>query len=492
MNKYILISLLMLAIFSKSKAQEYWPALKPRNYTNDSTLFTPRKPWAAAATTFGTNIGVWGFNRFIMNEDFAQINGKTIKSNFKTGPVWDVDKFSTNLFAHPYHGSLYFNAARSNGMNFWQSIPFTLGGSLMWEFFLETEPPSINDMLATTFGGIELGEVTYRLSDIFIDNRTSGIERIGREVLVGLLSPMRGINRLITSESRKYSPVKGRTFPTVPIRFIVATGPRFLADQDKSTEGSVSMNLSFDINYGNPFDDEYYSPYEWFRFHLGADLFSSQPIITQVNAVGALWGTNIWERQSRSLMFGVFQHFDYYDSELRKNSSREIAPYRISEAAAAGIGLIYYREPTLPNKTAVWGELYANGIALGASLSDYLLLGERDYNLGSGYSVKAIAGLVYDEKLSFVLGLDNYHIFTWKGYSPDTDWSQIDPEYANVQGDKSNARLTVMSMRLSYLFKNRWLLSLNNHFYTRQTHYKYHDMVDYSTYDLLLSIGYRL
>ena len=68
------------------------------------------------------NMAVWTFDRFLMNEDFAKINGHTIKQNFKTGPVWDTDKFSTNLVAHPYHGSLYFNAARSNGLNFWQSI----------------------------------------------------------------------------------------------------------------------------------------------------------------------------------------------------------------------------------------------------------------------------------------------------------------------------------------------------------------------------------
>ena len=135
------------------------------------------------------------FDRFLMNEDFAHINGHTIKNNFKTGPVWDTDKFSTNLVAHPYHGSLYFNAARSNGMNFWQSIPFAAGGSLMWEFFMENEPPSINDLMATTFGGVELGEITYRLSDLFIDDRSSGAERVGREILSGLISPVRGINR---------------------------------------------------------------------------------------------------------------------------------------------------------------------------------------------------------------------------------------------------------------------------------------------------------
>ena len=80
----------------------------------------------------------------------------------------------------------------------------------MWEFFMETEPPSINDMLATSFGGIELGEITYRLSDLFIDNRSHGAERVGREILSGLISPMRAINRIITGEAWRHSSSKGR------------------------------------------------------------------------------------------------------------------------------------------------------------------------------------------------------------------------------------------------------------------------------------------
>ena len=93
-------------------------------------------------------------------------------------------------------------------MNFWQSAPFAAGGSLMWEFFMENEPPSINDMLATTFGGIELGEITYRLSDLFIDNRSSGAERVGREVLAGILSPVRAFNRIISGEAWRHGSQK--------------------------------------------------------------------------------------------------------------------------------------------------------------------------------------------------------------------------------------------------------------------------------------------
>ena len=188
MKKFILTGLICLFSFPWIRGQEYIPQITHRHYTSDSTLLQPRRPWKAALETFGLNMLVWSFDRYIVKEDWAYINGHTIKSNFKKGPVWDTDQFTTNLFSHPYHGSLYFNAARSSGMNFWQSAPFAAGGSLMWEFFMENEPPSINDMLATTFGGIELGEITYRLSDLFIDNRSSGAERVGREVLAGILS----------------------------------------------------------------------------------------------------------------------------------------------------------------------------------------------------------------------------------------------------------------------------------------------------------------
>lgn len=492
MKKYILIHLLFLVSLSSVWAQQYIPQIGYRQYVSDTSYVVPRRPWLAVGEVFGLNMAVWGFDRFIVNEDFAHINWQTIKHNFRKGPVWDTDKFSTNLFSHPYHGSLYFNAARSNGLNFWQSVPFSAGGSLMWEFFMENEPPSINDMLATTFGGMELGEITYRLSDLFIDNRAGGAERVGREVLAGIISPVRAINRLVTGEAWRHSRSKGRSYASVPVNFIVNVGPRFLAEQENSKHGTTSMNVSFHLDYGDPFYDEFYSPYEWFRFRFGMDLFSSQPVISQVNAIGALWGKRVWTKGSRSLTAGVFQHFDYYDSALRSSAEQNSAPYRISEAAALGGGLIYYKSASPDDKTDIFAEFYTNGIALGASLSDYMKLGDRDYNLGSGYSVKAATGLIYNKRLAFLLNLENYHVFTWKGYAENIDWQTVDPTTLNVQGDAGNARLTVFSIKLAYLLKDRWNLSLTDRYFARRTHYKYYDTVDSSTYDLMLSIGVRI
>jgi len=491
MKKKILIFLLIL-LSSQGMWGQQFPQTTPRTYVSDSAFITPRRPWRAGIEAVGINMFVWSFNRFVTNEDFAHINFHTIKDNFKTGPIWDTDKFSTNLVAHPYHGSLYFNAARSNGMNFWESIPYAVGGSLMWEFFMEAEPPSINDMLATSFGGIELGEITYRLSDLFLDNRTTGAERVGREILAGVISPVRAFNRLITGDAWRYSSSKGRTYTSVPVNFIVGVGPRFLAEQEDSKHGTTSMNVSLRLDYGSPYEDEFYSPYEWFQFRASFDFFSAQPLISQVNAIGALWGKNVWTKGNRTLMAGVFQHFDYYDSELRSNSDKTIAPYRISEAAAIGGGLLYNKKALPGEKIETFAEFYLNGVALGASISDYLQLEERDYNLGSGYSIKSFAGLTYDNHWSFIMNLENYHIFTWKGYDPDLDFETVDLERLNVQGEKSNARLTVFSAHLAYVSQKRWIVTLTNRYFSRHTRYKYYENVPTSTYDVMLSLGVRI
>lgn len=469
------------------------PQEKKRNYVSDSIRVIPKQPWRAGSKVFGINMGIWAFDRFALNEEFARINGRTIKKNLQTLPVWDTDMFSTNLFAHPYHGSLYFNAARSNGMSFWESIPFTFGGSLMWEFFMEAELPSVNDLFATTFGGVELGEITFRISDLFIDDRSTGSERIGREILAGLISPMRGLTRLMSGDSWRYRPYKGRAFNKVPIDFTVSLGSRYLAEEEDLDNKSLGMNLTLRLDYGDLYDDDFFFPYEWFHLKIGTDFLSDQPLISQVNAIAAIWGKNVWTKENRNLTAGIFQHFDYYDSKLNVGEKGEtVAPYRISEAAAFGGGLIYQRKSTPSNPVDIYTETYANIVLLGASTSDYFQVDNRDYNMGSGYSIKNSIGLTYKKRWSFILSGENYHLFTWKGYDPDIDWATVDPGTLNVQGDTGNARLTVFSTNLVYSSSKNWNIILSNRLFFRRTHYKYYEDVEHSTTDVSLSFGIKI
>lgn len=82
MKKFILAGLICLLSSSWAWGQDYIPQTVHRYYVSDTTLFQPRRPWKAAAETFGLNMLVWGFDRFIMKEEWSYINGHTIKSNF--------------------------------------------------------------------------------------------------------------------------------------------------------------------------------------------------------------------------------------------------------------------------------------------------------------------------------------------------------------------------------------------------------------------------
>ena len=77
--------------------------IQPVSVSDTLVRLKPR-PFVAGATVFGTNMGVWAFDRFVSATDYSRISFKSISDNLKTGFVWDEDMFTTNLFAHPYHG----------------------------------------------------------------------------------------------------------------------------------------------------------------------------------------------------------------------------------------------------------------------------------------------------------------------------------------------------------------------------------------------------
>ena len=129
-----------------------------------------RRFFTAASEVALLELIPWAFDRYIGRYDFAYISMDTVRENFRRGFGYDPDTFEVNQSSHPYHGSLFFNAARENGYGFWESSAFTLAGSLVWEYFMENTRPSQNDLVNTTLGGMARGEVAHRLSNMIIDN----------------------------------------------------------------------------------------------------------------------------------------------------------------------------------------------------------------------------------------------------------------------------------------------------------------------------------
>lgn len=452
---------------------------------------TEKHPWIAAYEAAGINVLVHCFDRFVMNEEFAKVNMHSIHKNFQHGFVWDNDQFSTNLFAHPYHGNLYYNAARGNGLTFWESAPYALGGSLMWEFCGEVEPPAINDLMATTFGGICIGEITHRVTDLILNDRSRGFSRFLREFAATAICPMRGFNRIVRGEAWRVDP-DARPYhdrSRFPVGFSITAGARYLADDGSMFRGEWNPYIGINLEYGDPFNRRENKPYDYFSADVKIGLSANQPLINALHLMGRIWSAPIFSERSVDAEFGIYQHFNYYDSKPVKNGSSQ-TPYRISEAASFGPGMMV-RFPETGVLTRLEQRVFVSGILLGGSKSDYYNVIDRDYNMGSGFSLKTFTIMDFRRLGRFVLKSDYYRIFTWKGYE-HKDLATVDPLFLNAQGDKGNAGLLVVNPHWEFDLRGSMSISASSKYFVRYTHYHNHPDVHASTFEFRLGLTCRL
>jgi hypothetical protein len=449
-----------------------------------------KHPWWALAQVTGVNAFVHFFDRVITNQDFAQTTLHTWSENFKNGFVWDNDVFSTNLFMHPYHGNLYFNSARAQGLNFWESAPFAMIGSLQWEFLGEIEPPALNDLIATTFGGICIGEITNRISKIFLDDRKRGWPRFWRELGATIFNPMGELKRMATGDAWRVRSKNYRyhDYNRNPLDMSISVGDRYLADDGNLFRGEHNAYVDLYMQYGDPVNEgDHNAPYDFFEMELVGGISSNQPILNQVHLMGRLWSTPMMQRKGIKGEVGIYQHFDYFDSKPVKNGS-DFTPYRISEAAAFGLGAIV-QLPQVGALSHLEQRVFLNGILLGGTKSDYYNVIDRDYNMGSGFSIKTKTHMELRHFGRFILNAHYYRIFIWKGYDKDTNFEGLTEHemlHLNAQGDKGNAALLVINPIIEFDIARNWSITLSSTYYVRNTHYSYRNDVQCNTFEFRL------
>ncbi len=493
MKRYLTVSItLLLTVMTLSGQSPIRYSVVPAvpADTSDLAYYGKERHFRALGSIAGLNVGVWAYGRYIRKGDYAYISGSTMMENFRTGFIWDNDNMGNNMFLHPYHGSLYHNASRSNGFNYWQSGALAFGGSAMWEFLMECEYPSTNDIIATPVGGMALGEVFYRASDIVLDDRTSGWERFGREAAAMVISPMRGLTRILTGDAWLRRATSGRQFgiPDVSVEFSV--GVRTLEFKDEMFDSGMGLSTEIAIEYGDRYSTRNRLPYDYFTLRTDINLQASQPVLGRLNIMGRLLGRDIYDRGAHCFNIGMYQHFDYYDSDTISDLSAK-TPYKICSPATLGCGLMYRRlGKSVCNFDAF---LHANGIILGGVLSDYYHVDQRNYNLSSGFGLKS--GLNFttvNQRLSVSLTHEYYQLYTWKGYPLDMDWEDYDERTLDVQGDKSSARLNVSELRIDYrLWKKLYLTGVFTQ-YSRETRYKYLPNVTSNSTESRIVLTYKL
>jgi len=256
----------------------------------------------------------WIFNRYIADEDFARISWQTVEANYKAGFGFDSDHFSTNQSAHPLHGSLFFNAGRSNGYDYWESALYAAMGSVIWEMTMENTQPSINDLVNTTLGGMTRGEVSHRLGAMIRDNMADGSERFWRELAATVLDPVGTFTRLVTGDISRDFPNPEERYPD---GFSVTAdgGYRHI---DGAPEHANQGLLSLSARYGDPFTGDIVKPFDSFWAGIDISYPNVDTAISRIEERGILKGWELTDPSSGVRhIFGFSQEYEYFNNSAQ-------------------------------------------------------------------------------------------------------------------------------------------------------------------------------
>lgn len=487
--RFAILFVLLLAgaaAFGQSRIRtRYLPQEAPDSV--DLEYYRKPKFWQATAMVAGINVGTWAYDRYIQKAPYTHLSYNSVKRNLTTGFIWDNDFLSTNMFLHPYHGNLYFTSARASGFNYWRSGLFAFAGSAMWETVMETEYPSTNDIIATPIGGMALGEVAFRTSDLILNDRTVGWERFGREAGAFIVSPMRGLVRIINGDAWRRRATTGRQFGLPPIIVEVSLGARGIGYRGVP-DFPVGMAAELNVTYGMRFVESSNTPFDYFTFRAHLNAISNQPVLSQINIIGRLMSREVLENKSHHLSVGAYQHFDFYDSDTISKAYGK-TPYKLGTPASAGVGVFYRGDESKP--WVLDAHVHANAVLLGGILTDHYYFKDRNYNLASGFAVKSGVNVNYGvDKFSASVDFDIYRLFTW-GYSRGTDLRKVNYKTLDAMGDDSAATFAMTDIRVDYGLTRHLLLTAGFTHYYRSTHYRDFPNVRATAYSARLLLTYK-
>ncbi|WP_162945030.1 DUF3943 domain-containing protein [Flavisolibacter nicotianae] len=331
------------------------------------------------------NVLPFSIDYFIRRESFSFISWQSIGENLHLSSwEWDRDKFLNNQFSHPYHGSYYFNAFRSEGYGFWQASTATFGGSLLWELVGEVEKPAINDLINTTLGGMAWGEMTHRLAMRLTHNWRTGRRKNALDVLGIAVDPMNGFSTL-TSKKRQLA--QWHVFDTTTIKFELSGGSRqYNRAEDherKETRGEWFTRLNF--VYGAP-NASVTIPFAYFAVLL--ELGTSDSTVFNIARIrGNLTGWNLRQTDLRSHSLLLLLNSDYYNNTAFSYGLQSLQ-------------LSLHSRFQLPLKSSLQTETGLSLIGLAAISDQDLFKGKkRNYDYGNGAGLAGMANLFFFNRI---------------------------------------------------------------------------------------------
>jgi hypothetical protein len=392
--------IILLLFFIITHQSLVFGQLEPRHLNDSFPQKIIKRPWGASLENLGVNILINRYDADIRNAHWAKVTPKNWITNLQTGFKTDYDHFSTNWFGHPLHGSLFYNAARNNGYNYWQSVPFTIAGSMMWEYFGETYSASEIDLFTTSFGGTYLGEMTHRLAKTLKYKIKNPALRF---VATTLLNPMAKINGLFYKDSLDNDNV---TFYP-PIKSQISLGVNYPIGRVGDNPFGPRASFNYSLMYGDLFKEgkKPYQPFDFFVFKTWANFSfrGDDSIFFNISSHAPL----LIKRIGNNTVFSISQHYDFLESDV----------YKIGSLAFTGD---YSFQHYWQRNNYIMGSVKAGFILFGSSKSNIMKILYhsddpeflRDYVYGNGYTTEAEV-LFKTRKFGKIMGdINHWVIYT--------------------------------------------------------------------------------
>ena len=246
----------------------------------------------------------YGLANLVRGQVTARVTPKTWWANMEQGFVWDLDDFVVNQMGHPYQGNNYFNAARANGLSFWEAAGLTAFGSGTWEYFGETNHASLNDLVNTTLGGVALGEMFNRVAWLVRDTRATGRGRLWKEIGAMAIDPVTGAKRFLSGDSSR---VSDKPEDMVPSRLggMAMAGALWRGSNTGAFSSDPDPFLELDLLYGDPTTGRSRTPYDAFGVVLR---FGGGGAFSEAKVRGRLLGQPY---QNDRFQLNVLQAYDF-------------------------------------------------------------------------------------------------------------------------------------------------------------------------------------
>jgi Domain of unknown function (DUF3943) len=416
----------------------------------------PKRPWRAAGDVILLNFVVWGIDYQLSDKDYAYVSPNTMMYGLSRWFEWDRDFFRGNFFAHPYHGSLYFNSGRANGLDFWGSALCSFGGSLTWETLFERERPSYNDIVNTSVGGAFLGEVLYRFSSLILNDKATGSSRKWKEILATVIDPMRGFNRLVDGEWS--GPTESVSHIYAPVTGLFQFSGGLTAKNASLSNNKTNPVFALQLDYGDAYkDDAERKPFDYFAFDMSFR-YSDPKMYPVIYGNALLVGKNLKSEEDNKVVVGLFQNYDYFNNESFELGGSSVvggirSTHRISE------------------KFELTTMAQLGWLLVGASSNEYVDIELRDYNFGSGITAK----------LYLLADFANYG-------NVQLQWGHF--TIFGISGVMGTDNLNLFQARYVLPVWRGWGLGLSYNHYRRNSHYKENPDVNKFLYEFRTSVTY--